>query len=149
METKTRTGSSSIAVALIADLRARGLVIEAVGDRLKVTPPGVLTAVDRTSLRDHKAELLMLLGASDAPDRLLDERGQFRYTCPPTGACGHCGSYQWRLWSTPKSGGAWLFACAACADRLGVHAPGAGAAGVAADRPATPAHLLLTAAAEA
>jgi len=144
METTTRTSSSSTASTLIADLRARGLVIEAVDDRLKITPPGVLTEADRAALRAHKAELLTLLRA---PDRLLDERGQFRYTCPPTGACGSCGGYHWRLWSTPKSGGVWLFACAACADRLGVRAPGAGA-GVAADRPATPAHLLLTAEAE-
>lgn len=148
METQTRTLSSATALALLADLRARGLVIEAVGGRLKITPPGVLTEADRAALGAHKAELLTLLRAPGAPDQLLEERGQFRHTCPPTGACGYCGSYQWRLWSTPKSGGAWLFACAACADRLGTCAPGAGA-GVAADRPATPAQLLLTAEAEA
>jgi len=144
METKTRTSSSSTAATLVADLRARGLVIEAVGDRLKITPPGVLTEADRAALRAHKAALLALLRAPGAPDRLLEQRGQFRHTCPPTGACGYCGGYQWRLWNTPKSGGAWLFAYADCADRLGVRAPGA-----AADRPAPLAHLLLTAEAEA
>jgi len=144
METQTRTGSSSTAATLIADLRARGLVIEAVSDRLKITPPGVLTDADRAALRAHKAELLTLLRAPGAPDQLLEQRGQFRHTCPPTGACGSCGGYQWRLWSTPQCGGAWLFACADCADQLGVRAQ-------ARQRmwQARRAHLLLTAEAEA
>ncbi len=51
---------------LLDQLKARGVAIEAAGDRLKLTAPtGVLADADRVQLRRSKPELLLLL-QSDA-----------------------------------------------------------------------------------
>ncbi|MBI4506292.1 MAG: hypothetical protein HY691_12220 [Chloroflexi bacterium] len=53
--------------ALLADLRARGVELVAAGDRLRWrAPAGVLTDVDRATLREHKAALVAVLAAGDA-----------------------------------------------------------------------------------
>lgn len=51
------------APALLQDLRRRGLsvAVKPGGDRLLVSPPGVLTDADRTQIRTHRAELIGLL----------------------------------------------------------------------------------------
>lgn len=55
--------------ALLEDLSARGAVVKADGDRLRVTPPAAgLTDSDRDALRRHKGELLTLLAGSPAAD---------------------------------------------------------------------------------
>jgi hypothetical protein len=66
------------AVGLLADLRQRGVILTATGDRLQIDAPvGVLTESNRAALREHKAELLMLLGAV-APVAPLDEFSDLR-----------------------------------------------------------------------
>ena len=60
---------------LFHDLKARGVILEARGDLLKVdTPAGVLTEADRSALRDLKPKLLEVLlwpasSAEEAPER--------------------------------------------------------------------------------
>jgi hypothetical protein len=49
------------AIALLRDLRARGVVIKASGDRLVCTPRQVLTDVDVDLLRRHKFTILAWL----------------------------------------------------------------------------------------
>ena len=50
------------ALSVYRDLKARGVVLEAQGDRLKVdSPVGVLTDGHRTALKEHKPKLLELL----------------------------------------------------------------------------------------
>lgn len=50
------------ALALLAELRRRGVVLEASGDRLRYrAPAGAMTAELRAALAAHKAELLMML----------------------------------------------------------------------------------------
>ena len=68
------------AVRLLADLRERGVILTATGDRLQIDAPvGVLTEWNRAALHEHKAELLMLLGSAAllAPlTEFSDLRGQ-------------------------------------------------------------------------
>jgi hypothetical protein len=53
---------------LLADLTARGVLIEAHGDRLKIDAPAdVLTAELRAALAEHKAALLAHLAGDAAP----------------------------------------------------------------------------------
>jgi len=49
------------AVALVADLQARGVTLEPRGDRLAVRPVSRLTREEIEALRRHKAEVLALL----------------------------------------------------------------------------------------
>lgn len=51
------------AVALLADLRARGVELVAIGDRLRFRPASAVSGDTREALRVHKAELLALLTA--------------------------------------------------------------------------------------
>jgi hypothetical protein len=54
------------ATQILNGLHGRDIVITLNGDRLKVdAPTGVLTDEDRQAVRDHKAELLALLGQAD------------------------------------------------------------------------------------
>lgn len=50
------------AVALLADLRSRGVELVAAGDRLRFRPASAVSEDTREALRVHKAELLALLG---------------------------------------------------------------------------------------
>jgi hypothetical protein len=55
------------AALLLAELRRRGAILQAVSDRLRVDAPiGVVTAADRAALAEHKAELLAMLAGSIA-----------------------------------------------------------------------------------
>lgn len=55
---------------LLSDLRTRGVILRAQGDRLHVEAPrGVITPALRTALASHKAELLALVSNSDVPGR--------------------------------------------------------------------------------
>jgi hypothetical protein len=52
---------------LLAGLRRRGAILQAVSGRLRVDAPvGVVTAADRAALAEHKAELLAMVGGSIA-----------------------------------------------------------------------------------
>jgi len=44
---------------------------------------------------------------------------RFSYEPIPTAPCPTCGGRAWRLRGTQAVDGGWLWACAACADRLG------------------------------
>lgn len=44
---------------------------------------------------------------------------RFSYEPIPTAPCPTCGGRAWRLRGTQAADGAWLWACATCADRLG------------------------------
>jgi hypothetical protein len=63
------------ALSVYHDLKARGVVLEAQGDHLKVNAPvGVLTDGHRTALKKHKPKLLELLSRpreepQEAPER--------------------------------------------------------------------------------
>ncbi len=126
------------ASTLLSSLRERGVVLSAAGSKLTFdAPTGELTAADRAALREHKAELLALLTPTRATEAPLEEpvpaapvarprkttvprrRGpkeQFSHDPLPIMGCPACSGRRWRLRSTPQTGGAWLWVCAACAD---------------------------------
>jgi hypothetical protein len=57
------------AAAFLEDLRARGVAVRAVGDRLRVeAPPGVLTAAVVARLREEKPALLRFLAPPTPAD---------------------------------------------------------------------------------
>ena len=106
--------------ALVAELRARGVELRAVGDRLRYKPASALTPADVEVLRQHKAAVLALLRAAERPavvaltsyahpwpdclERLGPRRvGTF---APCEGSCGR--------WSWAKYGGA-VVLCLPCA----------------------------------
>src|SRR5689334_10247911 len=49
------------ALSLLTDLRARGVAVEALGDRVRFRPTGLVTESDRAAIREHKAALLAML----------------------------------------------------------------------------------------
>jgi hypothetical protein len=54
---------------LLAELRGRGVRLEAVGDRLRVdAPAGVLTTAERAAIQAQKPALIALVRESDAHD---------------------------------------------------------------------------------
>jgi hypothetical protein len=56
------------AATVLADLAQRGVLLEAVGGRLRFdAPAGALSAADRAAIREHKADLLALLVAISPP----------------------------------------------------------------------------------
>jgi len=99
-----------------------------VGGQLKATPARLLTGDDRTFIKEHRAEILTLLTApAEAPPVVKQAKRKVAAVVPtvteplPTGAhgvCPVCSGRRWRLRSTPQTGGAWLWVCAACADRV-------------------------------
>lgn len=53
-------------ITIFDDLRARDIILALNGDNLRVDAPvGVLTDEDRQAIRNHKTELLALLGYAD------------------------------------------------------------------------------------
>src|SRR5262245_57728163 len=52
------------AALLVETLRSRGIQLRVVGDRLRYRPASALTTDDLEALRQHKAEVLVLLSAS-------------------------------------------------------------------------------------
>ncbi len=110
------------APAILSNLRSRGVTLSAAGSTLTFDAPvGELTDADRAALREHKAELLALLAPSStspAPKRRAAHKVQFSHEEIPTGSCPACAGRRWRLRSTPKNGGEWLWVCAACADAV-------------------------------
>ncbi len=116
------------ASALVETLRARGVNLSAQAGKLVYdAPAGVLTDADRASLREHKVELLALLAPSPPASASPVDTGPARPGAPKEcfsheqdpPPCRRCGGRAWRLRETPKSGGGWLWICAACADRFG------------------------------
>ncbi len=116
------------ASALLEDLLARGVNLSAQAGKLVCdAPAGVLTDADRAALREHKAALLALLAPSPPASTPPVSTGPVRPGAPKEcfsheqepQSCRRCGGRAWRLRETPKSGGGWLWICAACADRFG------------------------------
>jgi hypothetical protein len=90
----------TIAAALLAGLRARGLRLRRDGPALLVRPRELLTAADRAALAVHKVAILGLLGAE--------------IVNTPGGPCGLCGCALTRVEGWPAPGAvAWL--CPHCA----------------------------------
>jgi TubC N-terminal docking domain len=61
---------------LVADLQARGVVLEPRGQQLAIRPPSLVSPAELEVLRQHKAEVLTLLQAPTTPppgtlDRIL------------------------------------------------------------------------------
>lgn len=80
----------SEAAELLAHLRARGLSLVAVGDRLDVSPTGELTDADRAAIRANKPALLSLLGVGmSLPPR--HENADPAYQ--PAVACARCSGH--------------------------------------------------------
>jgi hypothetical protein len=113
------------AVELLATLRARGVVVEPRGDRLRVRPASVVAPEELDALRRHKAELLALLTggrrsplggtwyAHPWPDALADLGVRH---VGPFDQCADC-----QRWSWARYGGVVL--CLACARRRAAEAP--------------------------
>lgn len=91
------------AAVLLADLRARGVRLAAVGARLRVEAPrGVLTEADREALAAHKTAVLAELRDDGWADGV------------PDGPCGLCGGVLAWVRDWPTAGDArWL--CPTCA----------------------------------
>jgi hypothetical protein len=93
---------------LLADLRARGVVLDPDGGRLRVRAPAdAWTAELRERVRAHKAELLALLSAAEDPGPA--PRGDFGET--PDRPCFACKQVAWRERPPEKSGG---LICSVC-----------------------------------
>ncbi len=114
--------------SLIASLGERAITLNAVGGQLKATPARLLTDDDRALIREQRDALLALLTTPAAAPASVVKRVKKKTSPPivpivtealPTGAhgeCPVCHGRTWRLRTTPRSGGAWLWACASCAD---------------------------------
>lgn len=102
------------AVALLADLRARGVELVATGDRLRFRPASAVSEDTRDALRAHKAELLALLAPRSYsypwPDSLP---GLGRRTVGSFARCLECRAE----WSWVRYGDRVL--CLTCAKRAG------------------------------
>jgi len=120
---------------LLTNFQQRGIVLIPAGDRIRYRAlTGAITDVDRTVLREHKAEILALLTAPSVPQNGADATEKSVTAAParvpvrsvatehfsheqiPTAPCPGCGGRAWRLRETPGSAGGWLWVCAACAD---------------------------------
>ena len=63
------------ALSLFHDLKERGVIFEAQGERLKVdAPAGVVTEADRSALKEHKPKLLNLLSRPQAEPQEVPKR---------------------------------------------------------------------------
>jgi len=98
-----------VAAALLLELRTRGIVVEPVGERLRLeAPEGALTPALLDQVRHHKAELLELLRAP-------------WWTAPA--ACPYCGAAT-APYLLPRAAGLPAVLCAVChtwVDCQGVH----------------------------
>jgi len=127
------------ATDVLTAFRQRDITLIASGGTIRYrAPAGVVTADDRAALRAHKAELLALLAPPEqtpangkeetasphmptapvAAPRRRAPKESFSQEAIPTAACPRCDRRAWRLRTTPSTGGAWLWACAACADAV-------------------------------
>lgn len=96
-------GRPVTAAALVADLRRRGIRLEAAGDRLRYAPKDALSPADVEALRAVKADVLRLLTDPDVDD-----------VAAPGGPCGLCWSPLAYVEGWPTAGEArWL--CPSCA----------------------------------
>ena len=93
----------SDASALLHELHAGGVHIEAVGDRLRFRPPEDVTPEQRQRLGDCKPAILALLHEK----AFAADAGAGAY--PSTGSCRSCGQPDF---VRPQAGGAWR--CARC-----------------------------------
>jgi hypothetical protein len=98
----------SAVVELVATLRARGVALEARGDRVRLVPADRVQPAELAALRARKAEVLALLKCEAATDDSWADG-------VPDGPCGLCGHHplaEVRGWPMPGAAG-WL--CLACA----------------------------------
>ena len=71
------------ALPLLLRLEAEGFDVVAEGDRLRVRPPARLTPELVTALREHKADLLMLLRCCDAGVQARRDVFEYQYERTP------------------------------------------------------------------
>ena len=76
------------AAAIVSAIRAAGVRLAVEGDRIRLSPPGVVPADLRTKLRDAKPQVMALLAheAADADAAIQVED-----------ACVECGSTSWSV----------------------------------------------------
>jgi hypothetical protein len=113
------------AAALVAVLRSRGVELVAAGDRLRFRPASKVPPDLLESLRERKAEVLILLSASSEPTSCPPERRSVKWWAHPWpdespalgrrsvgsfDACAECSAWSW-----VRYGGRVL--CLACALR--------------------------------
>lgn len=87
-----------LVVSLLDDLQARGIVVEAVADRLRVTPATALTDRDRAAIQRQRHTLLVALSnpAIDSGLCAACWPEQRRPSlCPPYGWCARCTEAAW------------------------------------------------------
>jgi TubC N-terminal docking domain len=78
---------SNVAAALLAELRERGVELQATGDKLRYWPAEAVTPDDLVRLRAHKLELLQLLRiAESVPPLLVLDTTTMREVLGPTPA---------------------------------------------------------------
>lgn len=92
----------SIAAQLLADIRSRGAVFRAEGDRLRwKAPRGALTDYDRQALAAHKPEILELVAITGFDARLYDTAARrpweptFAWSDVPPGATVPIWAEEW------------------------------------------------------
>ena len=92
-----------MAVQLLRELKGRGAVVRAVGDRIRIEAPrGTITDELRSLIREHKTELLRLLNAGqrEAGGHVETERSAgvtLALSLRPGGRCWCCGQSRWWL----------------------------------------------------
>lgn len=101
------------ATDLLAGLRARGLSVVAVANRLDVSPASALTEEDRAAIRAHKPALLDLLAARQGEKCLPPVHDADDSWAKPTGSCAACGQVRWRVWCHDERH-VWQWICNRC-----------------------------------
>ena len=101
--------------ALIADLKARGVRLMAVGRTLRVDAPrGTLTVADREALLAHKPAVLAALRAQASLSTTADDSWADGVPDGPCGLCGHQPLAEGQDWPVPGAA-SWL--CLECTAR--------------------------------
>ena len=85
----------STPTTLLAALSARGIRVEAVAGRLKVTPAQLLTPADRAAIQAHRHALLVFLVNPPIESGLCPWCGERPSLCPPYGLCQPCTEDAW------------------------------------------------------
>jgi hypothetical protein len=92
------------AVTHFRDLEARGVILEARGEFLKVDAPlGVLTEMDRSFLKEHKPKLLELLYRhAERPQEVPEGESVARWAGPGLIKIRNPFSGEWHVWPAAR-----------------------------------------------